>query len=309
VKTHRAVTGTPAVPTASWSSEGRSDIVSRPPMALSPQAIVPPAAGSEWRPVACRASCGSGAARCRALVTAAGPAPDALPRLVEQAWPEVRALVRRAGARGQDADDLTQAYFALFIEKDYLRRLQTWDGCIRPFLLTTLRHFLSNARDHARAMKRGGRARTLSLEDAGVRVRHCAGLVCASTPESLLASAERQRALRHAIATVAGEVRGEEASHRLATLLSRLAGESIDDRDIARRWGVSPVAVRVAAHRLRLRLARAFRQERPPSTALASRSASPCPPRRRESLSAAWALPTFDRRVPRDADGDRGSTP
>lgn len=259
----------------------------------------------------CRASCGSGAEYCRALVPAAGgaagPAPDALARLVEQAWPEVRAQVRRAGARGEDADDLTQAYFALFIEKDYLRRLQTWEGCIRPFLVTSLRHFLSNARDRARARKRGGHARTLSLEDAGAHARPCAGLVCASTPESLLASVERQRALRHAIATVAGEVRGEEEGRRLPTLLSRLAGESVDDRDIARRWGVSPVAVRVAAHRLRLRLARAIRQERPPI----GRPGEPVrlamtPPGRRESLSGARALPILDRRGARAPTADRG---
>jgi RNA polymerase sigma factor (sigma-70 family) len=209
--------------------------------------------------LSCLASCRSGDERCRALVpvadSAEGPAPDALARLVDQAWPEVRALVRRAVGRGDEAEDLTQAYFAHFIEKDYLRRLETWDGCVRPFLLTTLRHFLSNARDRARALKRGGRVRTLSIEDAVASTRPCAGLVCSSTPESLLASAERRRALRRAIATVAGEVRGEEEGRRLATLLSRLAGES-GDRDIARRWGVSPAAVRVAAHRLRRRLAR-----------------------------------------------------
>lgn len=215
--------------------------------------------------MSCGMSCGSPDAHCRALVRSArgayGRAPDELARLVEQAWPQVRALVLRAGARGADADDLTQSYFARFIEKDYLRRLETWDGCIRPFLVTSLRHFLSNARDHARAQKRGGRARTLSLEEARECRRACAGLVCGSTPESLLAAAERQRALRRAIATVVGEARGEEEYRRLQTLLSRLAGGSADDRDIARRWGVSPVAVRVAAHRLRRRLARALTSE------------------------------------------------
>lgn len=194
---------------------------------------------------------------------AEGRAPFELARLVEQAWPQVRALVLRTGARGEDADDLTQSYFARFVEKDYLRRLEAWDGCIRPFLLTSLRHFLSNARDHARALKRGGRARTLSLEEARECPRSRAGLVCPSTPESLLAAAERQRALRRAIASVVGEARGEEEGRRLQTLLSRLAGGDADDRDIARRWGVSPVAVRVAAHRLRRRLARELERPRP----------------------------------------------
>jgi RNA polymerase sigma factor (sigma-70 family) len=215
--------------------------------------------------MSCHATCGSGAARCRALVQGAcgaeGRGPDALERLVEQTWPEVRALVRRTGVRGEDADDLTQAYFARFIEKDYLRRLQTWEGCIRPFLLTSLRHFLSNARDRARAQKRGGRVRTLSLEEALACPRPGAWLVSASTPESLLAAAERQQAMRRAIDALRGEARCQAQRRRLEALLGQLEGGTADARDIARRWRVSPVAVRVAVHRLRRRLAGALRQD------------------------------------------------
>jgi len=211
--------------------------------------------------MSCRAGCGSGAARCRALVRAScaadARAGDALAQLVEQAWPEVRALVRRSGARGDDVDDLTQSYFTRFVEKGYVRRLETWDGCIRPFLVTSLRHFLSNARDHSRALKRGGRRRTLSLEEASAFGRRLPGLVCATTPESILESAERKRALRRAVATLAEEARGDGQWRRLGTLLSRLAGDATD-ADIARQWGVRPVAVRVAAHRLRRRLAGAI---------------------------------------------------
>jgi hypothetical protein len=79
-------------------------------------------------------------------------------------------------------------------------------------------------------------------------------LVCTTTPESLLDSAERQLALRRALARLADEARGDDQWRRLRTLLSRLAGHATD-ADIARQWGVRPVAVRVAAHRLRRRLA------------------------------------------------------
>jgi DNA-directed RNA polymerase specialized sigma24 family protein len=196
----------------------------------------------------CHARCGSGAVRCRALVHASCAADagrrDTLARLVEQAWPVVRALGRRTGAKDEDVDDLTQSYFARFVEKGYLRRLETWEGCIRPFLLTSLRHFLSNARDHSRALKRGGRRRTVSLEEVLASRRPLPALVCTTTPESLLDSAAR----------LADEARGDDQWRRLGTLLSRLAGHATD-ADIARQWGVRPVAVRVAAHRLRRRLA------------------------------------------------------
>ena len=200
------------------------------------------------------------------LVRAAGglhddPSREALARLLEQAWPAVHALVRRQGARGPDAEDLTQAYFARFIDKGYVRRLASWDGCIRPFFFTSLRHFLSNARDHARTVKRGGRTRTISLDDALARGRPLAELADESTPESRLASAERQRTMRRAIAAVKGEARCGAERRRLDRLLSHLERGEADSREIARDWGVSPGAVRVAVHRLRRRLARALAAE------------------------------------------------
>jgi RNA polymerase sigma-70 factor (ECF subfamily) len=214
----------------------------------------------------CGWACGSGGPHCRLLARAAcgssgDPSREALARLVEQAWPAVHALVRRQGARGPDAEDLTQAYFARFIDKGYARRLGSWNGCIRPFFLTSLRHFLSNARDHARAFKRGGRTRTVSLDDELGGGRASAGLADPSTPESLLASAEQQRAMRRAIAAVKGEARCETERQRLDRLLSHLEHGVADSRQIASDWGVSPGAVRVAVHRLRQRLARALAAE------------------------------------------------
>jgi RNA polymerase sigma-70 factor (ECF subfamily) len=214
----------------------------------------------------CGSACGPGGPRCRVLVRTAAGVPgdrsrDALARLVEQAWPQVHALARRQGACAPDAEDLTQAYFARFIEKGYLRRLESWNGCIRPFFLTSLRHFLSNARDHARALKRGGRTRTVSLDDAFACGRPHAEPSDASTPESLLASAEWQRAMRRAIAAVKDGARGSAERRRLDRLLSHLERGDADSHQIARDWGVSPGAVRVAVHRLRRQLARALAAE------------------------------------------------
>ena len=211
----------------------------------------------------CRMACAPGALHCRALVRTASGRADArahgaLARLVEQAWPEVHAFVRRQGVGTTDAEDLTQAYFAQFIEKGYLRRLGSWNGCIRPFFLTSLRHFLSNARDHARALKRGGRTRTVSLDEAFASGRPGLEPIDATTPESLLASAERLRAMQRAIAAVRGEARRDGDRRRLDRLLSHLERGDVDNQEIARSWGVSPAAVRVALHRLRRRLARAL---------------------------------------------------
>src|SRR4249920_3884998 len=99
--------------------------------------------------------------RCRVLVrrarTVATPEARALlEAFCEASWPKVYALVRRQGYRGADAEDLTQSYFARFLERGDLEYAATWQGRLEGFLRVSVRHFLSNARDRERAKKRGG---------------------------------------------------------------------------------------------------------------------------------------------------------
>lgn len=212
----------------------------------------------------CRVSRSAGVAHCAVLLRSADGdaafADERLARLVEYLWPEVRGLMRREASRGLDADDLTQAYFARFIEKGDARQLETWHGCIRPFLSTSVRNFVSNARDHARAVKRGGRLRRVPLDlvtDGAVRGCFPGD---EDTPESLLLLAERRRAMARAVVAVKAAMRGCRQRERFESML-RLIVTDGDGHDLARAWGVRPVAVRVAAHRLRRRLADAVRGE------------------------------------------------
>ena len=80
----------------------------------------------------------------------------ALAELCERYWFPVYAFVRRSGAATDDAADLTQAFFARVIEKGYLKSATPVRGRFRSFLLGSLRHFLSNERDWACTLKRGG---------------------------------------------------------------------------------------------------------------------------------------------------------
>jgi len=227
------------------------------PAAETPSAVRPAGATPTG---CCRVSRSAGVAHCTVLLRSvdgnAAFADARLARLVEHLWPEVRGLMRRETTRGLDADDLTQAYFARFIEKGCARQLETWHGCIRPYLSASVRHFVSNARDHARAVKRGGRLRRVPLDlvpDGTVRGTLRGD---ADTPESLLLLAERRRAVARAVVAVRGAMKDRRQRERFESLL-RLIVTDGDGRDLARAWGVRPVAVRVAAHRLRQRLAAA----------------------------------------------------
>src|SRR5262245_33828989 len=81
-----------------------------------------------------------------AVVSAAGKtsteALSALDRLCGIYWPPLYAYVRRVGHNPEDAKDLTQAFFARFLKKKYVRRADPEQGRFRSFLLTSLQRFL-----------------------------------------------------------------------------------------------------------------------------------------------------------------------
>src|ERR1019366_8311606 len=72
--------------------------------------------------------------------------------------------VRRRGHNKEDAEDLTQAFFARFLEKNYLAGLNAERGRFRAFLLASLKHFLINEWKKSQRLKRGGGEKLLSLE-------------------------------------------------------------------------------------------------------------------------------------------------
>jgi RNA polymerase sigma-70 factor (ECF subfamily) len=95
------------------------------------------------------------------VVLAAGnrstPTADvALEELCRTYWYPLYAFVRRHGHSKEDAEDLTQSFFARFLQKNYLEKLQSEHGKFRAFLLASLKHFLANEWDRASRQKRGG---------------------------------------------------------------------------------------------------------------------------------------------------------
>src|SRR5205823_3919522 len=90
------------------------------------------------------------------LVFAAGGSPDALNDLCARYWTPAYAYARRCGLDHADAEDLTQAFFSRLVEHRDLAQADPRRGKFRSFLLASLKHFMSNERDRARAKKRGG---------------------------------------------------------------------------------------------------------------------------------------------------------
>src|SRR5215469_11427963 len=82
-------------------------------------------------------------------------AAEALEQLCRRYWPPIYAYIRRRGHGPEEAQDLTQEFFARFLEKRYLAAADASRGKFRTLLLTAVSRFLVNEWERARAQKRG----------------------------------------------------------------------------------------------------------------------------------------------------------
>src|SRR5690348_15959942 len=90
---------------------------------------------------------------------------DALEKLCRMYWPPLYGFIRRRGYREEDARDLTQEFFRLLLQRHDFGAVDPRKGKFRTFLLSSLSHFLSNQRDLAMALKRGGGQSLISLDE------------------------------------------------------------------------------------------------------------------------------------------------
>src|SRR3989454_11438473 len=92
------------------------------------------------------------------------PAQRALETLCRGYWYPIYVYVRRKGYGPDDAQDLTQAFFAQLIRKEHLRLADRQKGKFRTFLLAMLDYFLAREWSRAHRQKRGGQFRFISLD-------------------------------------------------------------------------------------------------------------------------------------------------
>lgn len=89
----------------------------------------------------------------------------ALGQLCQTYWPPLYTYVRSRGYSAHDAQDLTQGFFAHLLEHKIHLRADRQMGKFRSFLLASLKHFLSHAREREQALKRGGGREFLPLDE------------------------------------------------------------------------------------------------------------------------------------------------
>jgi len=200
------------------------------------------------------------------VLEAQGPTPAAqaaLEKLCRTYWRPIYAFVRRQGTEPEDAKDLTQGFFALLLERRDLHTVRKEKGRLRSYLLTSLKHFLTNERNRAMAIKRGESQRLISLDQLHQDERAGFEPADTGTPDQIY---ERRWAM-----TVLNEVLARlEEEHRAAgkmQLFDRLQKSFTDEPDrssqveIARDLGMTENAVNQAFHRFRQRYRELLREE------------------------------------------------
>jgi RNA polymerase sigma-70 factor (ECF subfamily) len=93
---------------------------------------------------------------------------NALSELCRIYWRPIFLFLRRQGSNPDDAQDLTQGFFAHLIESRAYARADREKGRFRSFMLGTLKHFLAHARAHDRTQKRGGGMILAPLDTASI---------------------------------------------------------------------------------------------------------------------------------------------
>ena len=188
---------------------------------------------------------------------------EALEKLCRTYWRPVYAFARRQGCDHEEAQDITQGFFALLLERRDLDTLRREKGRLRSYLLVSLKHFLADERRRAMAIKRGKGQRLIPLEelyDNGEAVFEPADPL---TAERIYERRWALTLLDHVFGQLGDEYRkaGKAALFDWLKLLLPDEPGAPSQADIAVKMGMTENAVNQAFHRFRQRYQSLLREE------------------------------------------------
>ena len=187
----------------------------------------------------------------------------AVEKLCRTYWRPIYGFVRRQGTEAEEAKDLTQGFFALLLERRDLNMVRKEKGRLRSYLLTSLKHFLTNERNRARAIKRGEGQHLIPLDQ--FHEGEPAGFEPADT-----STADQIYERRWAWSLMDEVMNRLEEEYRTAgkvILFERLKAllteeaDRLSQRQIADELAMTENAVNQAFHRLRERYRQLLREE------------------------------------------------
>lgn len=192
-----------------------------------------------------------------------GDAAAALEDLCRTYWMPLYAAVRRSGHDPEDAKDLTQEFFARFLEKHWLHAADPEKGRFRTFLMVTLKRFLVDEWRRGQTAKRGGGHALVPLDTQLAERLYSGSGSHSLTPEQLFDKRWALTLMETAFQRIQAEYleagRGREFEILMPCLTADRGG--VDYGELACQLGLGDGAARVAVHRIRKRYRSLFREE------------------------------------------------
>lgn len=203
------------------------------------------------------------------IVAAAQGGPDesarrrALEELCETYWYPLYGYLRRKGSSPEDAEDLTQGFFAHLLEGDRLQLLSGEKGLLRSYLLRAIKNYATTQRERGSAKKRGGGTIPISIDAAVAEERYALEPSHDDDPERLYEMGWALTLLDRALNRVRGDYAKGDKLDVFEALKGSIAsgGDGDGSAEIAATLGITTGAVHVALHRLRKRYRLALEAE------------------------------------------------
>ena len=188
---------------------------------------------------------------------------QALERLCRSYWYPLYAFVRRSGHTPEDAQDLTQEFFARLLDKHYLSAVHPERGKFRWFLLSAVKRFLINERERASAAKRGGTSPHIPFDGEKAEQRYRLDAADHSTPDKLFDRAWATNLIQTTYQRLEEEYALEGKGRFFERLRVFLSGDETDVTyaEAGAELGMTEGAVKVAVHRLRRRYRDLLREQ------------------------------------------------
>ena len=184
---------------------------------------------------------------------------EALAELCRTYWRPVFLFVSRQGYGLEEAQDLTQDFFAMILESDWLKHADRHRGRFRSFLLKSLQNFLSHAKERTRAVKRGGRIEFVSwdewMAEAPSQLSVPAETLQYIPPEQLFDLRWAATVVEHALQRLREECEAKGRLRLFETLSVHLTSERSDlsYASLGGTLGVAEAMVKKQLHNLRKR--------------------------------------------------------
>ena len=200
------------------------------------------------------------------VLTAQGRSPaadEALEKLCRTYWWPLYGFVRRNGYKPEEAQDLTQGFFLLLLERHDLDVVRREKGRLRSYLLVSLKNFLAKARRRELAVKRGEGRALVPLDELLARERADLEPADTLTADRIFERRWALTLLEQVLTRLESEYRSADSAKLFDCLKEFLSDEPErrSQADVATELGMTENAVKQAFHRLRQRYRQLLRDE------------------------------------------------